>query len=102
MVARITVAHVPSHLPRVAAVLLAGAAVGMPAVARAQTTMIPVDGVDFSTTPPVPLTRNAALPAPSGELPNTGTDPRMLLLGGLALTLIGFGLRLRTADADDY
>jgi len=27
---------------------------------------------------------------------------RMLFLAGLALTLLGFGMRLRTADADDY
>ena len=92
----------PSDLRRVVAVLLAGAALCVPAAAGAQTSTIPVDGVDVSTTPPVPLTSNTALPASSGELPNTGTDPRMLFLGGLALTLIGVGLRLRTADADDY
>lgn len=31
-------------------------------------------------------------------LPNTGTDPRQLVLAGLALLLSGLGLRLRTAD----
>jgi len=59
-----------------------------------------------STTPPVPLAGEDAggtrANAAGSELPNTGSDPRMLFLGGLALTLMGFGLRLRTADADDY
>ena len=40
--------------------------------------------------------------AATGELPNTGSDPRLLFLAGLALTLLGAGLRLRTADADLY
>jgi LPXTG-motif cell wall-anchored protein len=31
-------------------------------------------------------------------LPNTGSDPRLLILAGLALLLSGLGLRLRTAD----
>ena len=35
-------------------------------------------------------------------LPDTGTDPRLLFLTGVALTLLGVGLRLRTADADEY
>jgi LPXTG-motif cell wall-anchored protein len=32
------------------------------------------------------------------QLPNTGADPRLLALAGLALLLGGIGLRLRTAD----
>lgn len=41
----------------------------------------------------------AAAPALSGRpLPNTGSDPRLLVLAGLALLLAGIGLRLRTAD----
>jgi len=31
-------------------------------------------------------------------LPNTGSDPRQIILAGLALLLSGLGLRLRTAD----
>jgi LPXTG-motif cell wall-anchored protein len=100
--AHIRVATVSRDLRRVVAALLAGAALCVPATARAQTTTVPAEGVEVVPTPPVPLTRNASLSASSSELPNTGTDPRMLFLGGLALTLIGFGLRLRTADADDY
>lgn len=34
----------------------------------------------------------------TGALPNTGSDPRLLILAGLALLLSGLGLRLRTAD----
>jgi LPXTG-motif cell wall-anchored protein len=34
----------------------------------------------------------------TGSLPNTGSDPRLLILAGLALLLSGLGLRLRTAD----
>jgi hypothetical protein len=34
------------------------------------------------------------------DLPQTGADPRLVLLCGMALTLIGVGLRLRTADAE--
>jgi LPXTG-motif cell wall-anchored protein len=34
----------------------------------------------------------------SGSLPNTGSDPRLIMLAGLALLLAGAGLRLRTAD----
>lgn len=41
-------------------------------------------------------------PAPtgtaSGTLPNTGSDPSLMILAGLALLLSGLGLRLRTAD----
>jgi LPXTG-motif cell wall-anchored protein len=93
---------VPGGLRRVVTALLAVAAFCLPATARAQTATIPVDAVDVTTTPPVPLTESTTLTASSSELPNTGTDPRMLFLGGLALTLIGCGLRLRTADVDDY
>lgn len=32
------------------------------------------------------------------SLPNTGSDPRLIVLAGLALLLSGLGLRLRTAD----
>lgn len=32
------------------------------------------------------------------ELPNTGADPRLLVLTGAALLLTGAGLRLRTLD----
>ncbi|MCW2990992.1 MAG: cell wall anchor protein [Solirubrobacterales bacterium] len=35
---------------------------------------------------------------PTTALPNTGSDPRLLILAGLALLLSGLGLRLRTAD----
>ena len=34
----------------------------------------------------------------TGQLPNTGADPRLAILAGLALLLSGLGLRLRTAD----
>jgi len=34
----------------------------------------------------------------TGQLPNTGSDPRLIILAGLALLLFGIGLRLRTAD----
>ena len=84
-------------------------AVGAPAAA-AQTTTIPRGGADVSTTPPVPLAPATSKPdeklhervVASSELPNTGSDPRMLFLCGVALTLVGVGLRLRTADADLY
>lgn len=88
---------------RVVAVLLAGAALGLPASASAQTPAIPEDGAGVTTTPPVPLAGgDSREPASGGELPNTGSDPRLLFLTGLALTLVGFGLRLRTVDADEY
>lgn len=72
------------------------------AAASAQTATIPEEGAGVSTTPPVQLSGDDSDRAPARELPNTGTDPRLLFLAGLALTLIGFGLRLRTADADEY
>ncbi len=88
---------------RLVAVLLAAAALGLPASASAQTSTIPEDGAGVTTTPPVPLAGGESEPsAPSSELPNTGADARMLFLTGLALTLVGFGLRLRTVDADEY
>ena len=82
--------------------LLAFAALCLPAGAAAQTSTIPEQGSDVSTTPPVPLAGERPSTTGSAELPNTGADPRLLFLVGLALTLIGFGLRLRTADADEY
>ncbi len=81
--------------------LLAAALLCVPAGASAQTSTIPETGAGVSTTPPVPLSGGRETTS-SGELPNTGSDPRMLFLAGLALTLFGFGLRLRTADADVY
>jgi hypothetical protein len=93
---------VPPDLRRVVVALLAGAALGVPAVARGQTPMMPEDGAGVSTTPPVPLAQPTSLSTGSSELPSTGAEPGMLFLVGLALTLIGCGLRLRTADADDY
>jgi hypothetical protein len=98
---------------RIAAVIVA-AVMGAPAVADAQTATVPRGGADVSTTPPVPLpegppkvpiraqnVRDQQVIAAS-SLPNTGADPRMLFLCGVALTLLGVGLRLRTADADLY
>lgn len=97
------------------ATLLVAAALGVPATATAQTTTAPAGRDGVSTTPPVPLTRGNSGGAGSGEaqaprraasaaseLPNTGADPRLLLLCGVALTLLGVGLRLRTADAELY
>lgn len=89
-------------LPRAVVVLLAAAALLLPAGAYAQTSTIPEEGAGVSTTPPVPLPGENSQQSPPRELPNTGTDPRILFLAGLAVTLIGFGLRLRTADADLY
>jgi hypothetical protein len=91
---------------RIAALLVA-AALGSPAVALAQTTTAPRGQAGVSNTPPVPLSGgNGATaggnPSATGELPNTGSDPRVLFLCGVALTLIGVGLRLRTADAELY
>jgi LPXTG-motif cell wall-anchored protein len=50
-----------------------------------------------SSTVPAPATAPASTTA-SGTLPNTGSDPRLIVLAGLALLLFGIGLRLRTAD----
>jgi len=94
------------------AALLAALTLLSPAVATAQTTTVPSSGATVSNTPPVPLTQGnsegagagtaAPRPSSSSELPNTGTDPRLLFLCGVALTLLGVGLRLRTADAELY
>ncbi len=74
-----------------------------PAAASAQDSTIPEDSAGVSSTPPVPLPgERAERVTPSGELPNTGSDPRMLFLTGMAMSLLGAGLRLRTADAADY
>ncbi len=35
---------------------------------------------------------------PTNELPNTGSDPRVLALLGAALLLAGIGLRMRAPD----
>jgi hypothetical protein len=88
---------------RIAALIVA-AVLGVPAIATAQTTTIPRGGADVSNTPPVPLAGPKASSATTGasSLPNTGSDPRLLFLCGVALTLIGVGLRLRTADAELY
>jgi len=98
--------------------VLAALSVGMPGAAVAQTSTVPDDGAGVSSTPPValdgggdPQVPPAAAPAPpagtpsaqAGDgLPNTGSDSRMLLLVGATLTLLGVGLRLRTADAELY
>lgn len=82
---------------------LAVVMLAVPTSAAAQNSTIPEDGAGVSTTPPVPLPgEGTAPPAPSADLPNTGSDPRMLFLAGMAMSLLGAGLRLRTADADDY
>ena len=88
---------------RIAALALA-AVLSMPGVALAQS---PSD-TPGSSKPPVDL--NGGDNSASGDsnsqrssdLPNTGSDPRMLFLAGAAITLLGVGLRLRTADADLY
>ena len=59
-------------------------------------------GVDDAARPAARRERDRASRRPPADLPNTGSDPRMLFLAGLALSLLGAGLRLRTADADDY
>jgi LPXTG-motif cell wall-anchored protein len=97
-----------------AAILLCGPGA---AFAQTTTTTIPQHGASgVSKQPPVPLGTGttATTPAPpaattappaaaaGNELPNTGADPRLLLLLGAALTLLGVGLRLQTADADLY
>ncbi len=91
------------------AVVLAALALCAPAVALAQSRSIAQGGSGVSTKPPVSLedddgeSRQATRNAASGsELPNTGSDPRLPGLLGVALILLGVGLRLRTADADLY
>ena len=98
------------QISRRVVVLLVALALGLPAAALAQTATVPQGGSGVSTQPPVSLggdetPESATKPeaaASTGELPNTGSDPRLLFLVGVALTLFGVGLRLRTADADDY
>jgi len=88
---------------RIVVVPLAVAMLAVPAsAATAQNSTIPEDGAGVSTTPPVPLPGESAAPTAAADLPDTGSDPRMLFLAGLAMSLLGAGLRLRTADADDY
>ena len=102
--------------PRIAAFIVA-VTLGAPATAAAQMTTPARGPADVSTTPPVPLSsddssENAAsdveMPRVTTRtvadhaLPSTGSDPRVLFLCGVALTLLGVGLRLRTADAELY
>lgn len=94
--------EVPWSPRRVLVALLATAMLSVPAVASAQDSTIPDDGAGVSSTPPVPLPGEPAQNPDTSELPNTGSDPRMLFLAGMAMSLLGAGLRLRTADADDY
>lgn len=89
------------------AALIVAAALGVPATAAAQTTTTLRGRADVSNTPPVPLPDanpggGDQATATGDELPNTGSDPRVLFLCGVALTLLGVGLRLRTADAELY
>ena len=84
---------------------LAVVMLALPGSALAQDSTIPEDGGGVSTTPPIPLPGEPgerAAPAATPDLPNTGSDPRMLFLTGIAMSLLGVGLRLRTLDADDY
>jgi LPXTG-motif cell wall-anchored protein len=99
------------QISRRVVVALVALALGVPAAAPAQTTTVPQGGSGVSTTPPVSLGGGDDKPAArtkpeaaasTGALPDTGSDPRLLFLVGVALTLLGVGLRLRTADADDY
>jgi hypothetical protein len=101
--------------PRIAALIVA-ATLGAPAAAEAQTLTAARGEAGVSTTPPVPLAEDASENAASDvklssttartvadrQLPSTGSDPRMLFACGVALTLLGVGLRLRTADAELY
>ena len=101
--------------PRIAAFIVA-VTLGVPAAAAAQTTTAARGPADVSTTPPVPLSDDSSENAASDvevpravtrtvadhALPSTGSDPRVLFLCGVALTLLGVGLRLRTADAELY
>jgi LPXTG-motif cell wall-anchored protein len=88
---------------RIVVVPLAVAMLALPVgTATAQNSTIPEDGAGVSTTPPVELPGKREAPTAAADLPNTGSDPRMLFLTGLAMSLLGAGLRLRTVDADDY
>ena len=94
------------------ALLFVALALCAPGLAVAQTSTISDDGAGVSTQPPVELggdedgsgesSGSSGSQSPAGELPNTGSDPRLLLLAGVALLLTGVGLRLRTADAELY
>ena len=57
-------------------------------------------GTTGTTTPPPATTAPAT--STGRQLPNTGSDPRVLALFGLALLLFGVGMRLRTIDPDAY
>jgi LPXTG-motif cell wall-anchored protein len=93
--------------PRRIAALLGAALMlaGMPAAALAQqdpTGAPPLSPTAPTTStpappPPPPATTTARTPQQSG-LPNTGSDPRVLALLGLAFLLTGIGLRLRAPD----
>jgi LPXTG-motif cell wall-anchored protein len=93
---------VPWSLRRLVVAAFAVVMLAFPAAAAAQNSTIPENGAGVSTTPPVPLPGARPARAAAANLPNTGSDPRMLFLTGLALSLLGAGLRLRTVDADDY
>jgi hypothetical protein len=100
---------------RIAAFIVA-ATLGAPGAAAAQTMTAARGDAKVSTIPPVPLSEGSSENAASDatvpravtrtvagrELPSTGSDPRMLFVCGVALTLLGVGLRLRTADAELY
>jgi LPXTG-motif cell wall-anchored protein len=92
-------------------VVLVALALCVPAMACAQTQSVAQSASGVSTQPPVSLDGEDSEPKPAakhppashaGELPNTGSDPRLLFGVGVAMTLLGVGLRLRTADADLY
>jgi hypothetical protein len=57
---------------------------------------------ESGTTTPAPEQAAPEAEQAEGQLPNTGSDPRILVLCGLAFVLIGVGLRLRTIDPDAY
>ena len=56
------------------------------------------------TTPSATTTApaNSTATATGSALPNTGTDPRLIAVFGLAMLLFGVGIRLRTIDPDAY
>lgn len=97
--------------PRRIVALLVAALLALPATAAAQTQTVPTQSPGASK-PPVTLDGSSGGSRGSGSsasasgsrrsLPDTGSDPRLLLLAGVALTLLGAGLRLLTADADLY
>jgi LPXTG-motif cell wall-anchored protein len=51
-----------------------------------------------TSSPTTVPTSPASATSSTSQLPNTGSDPRLIILAGLALLLSGIGLRLRTAD----